>query len=416
MKFFHFNSIPKHWFIIIFGLKVICSILLTIIYSSYYSSRATADIFKYFDDSKVMFDALTSHPIDYFKMLFAVDNDNSYFNENYYQYMNHWVRPYTANLFSDSHIIIRFNAFVRLFSFGYFNVHNVFINFLSLVGLTLIFKAFKSFLAQKEKALFYVIFLAPSVLFWGSGLLKESLIFLALGLLLVNFFKLFHQIKIIYLFLIVAAIILIMYTKFYLLIAFSIPIGGYLINQFFNKKNPIYGYLIATIFFIICANVFPLVNDKLDIVFQIANKQQVFSRFIAHVETNSGFLIPHLTDGLSILKTIQNALVNTLIRPFFWECKSVFVLLSAFENTAVLFAIFITLYFRKKINNASINILCFNLFFVFGLFVLIGLTTPVFGAIMRYKIPGLILLLISLLIVIDLQKVKNTFPFLNKIL
>jgi len=416
MKFFHFNSIPKHWFIIIFGLKVICSILLTIIYSSYYSSRATADIFKYFDDSKVMFDALTSHPIDYFKMLFAVDNDNSYFNENYYQYMNHWVRPYTANLFSDSHIIIRFNAFVRLFSFGYFNVHNVFINFLSLVGLTLIFKAFKSFLAQKEKALFYVIFLAPSVLFWGSGLLKESLIFLALGLLLVNLFKLFHQIKIIYLFLIVAAIILIMYTKFYLLIAFSIPVGGYLINQFFNKKNPIYGYLIATIFFIICANVFPLINDKLDIVFQIANKQQVFSRFIAHVETNSGFLIPHLTDGLSILKTIQNALVNTLIRPFFWECKSVFVLLSAFENTAVLFAIFITLYFRKKINNASINILCFNLFFVFGLFVLIGLTTPVFGAIMRYKIPGLILLLISLLIVIDLQKVKNTFPFLNKIL
>lgn len=416
MTFFKEDKIPKTWFIVIFGLKVLTSVFLTFLYTKYYTNRDTADIFKYFDDSKIMFDAIKTSPIDYFKMLFGFDNDNMHFNTNYYQYMENWVRPQTKDLFTDTHIIIRFNAFVRLFSFGYIHVHNVFINFISIIGLTALFKAFNPFLKKKEKVLFYSLTIIPSILFWGSGLLKESIILFALGLFFLNLFKLSKQFKIVYLVYILFAILLIVYTKFYLLVAFFVPVIGYLINQYFTIKKSIFGYAISFTLFIISIVISPFILKKIDLVNHIITKQHVFSEIVATEGATSGFLIPELTDGFSILKNIPNALVNTIIRPYLWECNALFVWLSAFENIAVLLLIIIAFVFRKKMNSVQKNIFYFNLSFVFCLFTLIGLTTPVFGAIMRYKIPGLILLLISVLLVVDIQKIKRKHPLLKKLL
>lgn len=412
MKLFKDEVIPRYWFISLFGLKVIVSIILTAIYTNYYTDRDTADIFKYFDDSKVMFDALKTNSIDYFEMLFAIDNDSNYFNETYYQYMNHWVRPYSSDLFSDSHVIIRFNAFVRLFSFGHFQVHNVFINFISLSGLTLIYKAFKSFLVKKEKLFFISISIVPSVLFWGSGLLKESIIFLAIGMLMYGFIKANKKITFASIILIVLSILLIIYTKFYLLIALSIPMFGYIL---YHKLKRI-GYVISIIAFIGCAIVLPKINSELDIIFQVTNKQQTFSRFIESVPTNSGFILPHLTDGMSIVKNIPNSLLNTFIRPFPWECTTPFMWLSFLENLLVILFIVFTVYFRKSIGIKQKNIFYLCISFVIGLFILIGLTTPVFGAIVRYKIPGLLFLFIAILIVLNEEKLKARYKFLNSVL
>ena len=85
ISFFKDSKIPTHWFICIFGIKVIVSILLTVIYTKFYPDRDTADIFKYFDDSLVMFEAIKNSPIDYFKMLFGFDYDYTYFKVNYYE-------------------------------------------------------------------------------------------------------------------------------------------------------------------------------------------------------------------------------------------------------------------------------------------------------------------------------------------
>jgi len=416
MSLFNDSRIPKFWFVGIFGIKIIVSIILTTIYSKYYTNRDTADIFKYFDDSMVIFEAIKTNPLDYIKMTLGIDFDYKYYTVNYYQYMNHWTRPYSGGLINDSHLIIRLNALIRLFSFGHFQVHNVFINFISLIGLTSIYKAFKPLLLNKEKVLFYLIFLIPSVLFWGSGLLKESIIFLGMGLLLNHLFQINDRFKISSVIFILIGALLIAFSKLYILIILLIPILGYLMNSYLKLKKNIYGYLISFSLFIISINVVPLIYNQLDLIHQIANKQQTFSRFILEVETNSGFTIPELSNGLSIIENIPNALLNSLIRPFFWECNSLFVWLSALENLLVLICLLIAFIYRKTMSSQQQNIFIFNLLFVFCLFSLIGLTTPVFGAIIRYKIPGLILLLISLLLLVDLEKIKSIHPFLNKIL
>ena len=413
-RFFDDNHIAKYWFVAVFAIKVVVSVLLTSLYTNYYTNRETADIFKYFDDSKVMFDALKTNPLDYFKMLLGLDVDCC--QEKYYSRMLHWTRPYGSDLFSDTHIIIRFNAFVRLFSMGYFQVHNVFINFISLIGLTFVFKTFKPFLQQKEKSLFYVVFLIPSVLFWGSGLLKESIILLAVGMFFYAFFRVLKEFRLCYLFMMIASFVLLLFTKFYLLVTMAAPVLGFIVFHLGKIKKPVVAYLVSATFLLVLVGILALIDSRLDIVFQIANKQQTFSRFIAEMPANSSFFIPELSDGYSILINIPNALLNTFVRPYYWECNSLFVVLSAIENTLVLLFVFIAIRYRQKEVTFNQSIIYFNLIFVFCLFALIGLTTPVFGAIMRYKIPGLLILLITLLMLTDIQKIKNKFPLLNKIL
>jgi hypothetical protein len=189
MNFFRIGNIPTSWFQGVFVLKVLSGFLLYLIYTYYYTDRSTADIWKYYDDGMVMYSALHEYPVDYFKMLFGVMNDTSYF-QPYYDEMNHWYRPYGSSIANDTHTIIRFNAFVRLFSLGHYNVHSVIANFLGLLGLTGILHFLKQMAPRKEKWFFTGIFLMPGMMFWASGVLKEPLLFFGLGLFLYGVIRL----------------------------------------------------------------------------------------------------------------------------------------------------------------------------------------------------------------------------------
>ncbi len=417
LTFFDDEKISKHWFIIAFGIKVILSIILTSIYTNYYINRETADIFKYFDDSKIMFDALKTNAIDYFKMLLGIDNDSSYFNTNYYNKMSHWYRVYNSNLFSDSHTIIRFNALIRLFSFGYFEVHNVFINFISLIGLTAIYKAFKPYFINVNKLLFYIVFLIPSVAFWGSGLLKEGILFFALGLFLLHFFKLIKSFSIKSIIIIICSIILITYTKLYILIALIPPVIGYLLYQKVFKGKALLSYSISFLSILLISLFLNITSSKYDPFKQLSNKQTDFIHLInrSDIDVNSIVYIPIISKNMDVIKSIPIALYNTTLRPFIWESTSPFMLLNALENLLILVLLIISLLFKvKKIHHK--NQLYFCLGFIITLFSIIGITTPVLGAIVRYKIPGLPILLISFLLILDLEKLKNKQPLLKKIL
>ena len=183
-SFFKRLEVPVSWIQGTFILKVLSGVFLYLIYTRYYTDRFTADIFKYFDDSLVIYSAAFENPSDFFRMMFGIGNDNAYFNDTYYDVMNNWNRPYGSSLGNDTHTIIRFNAMTRFISIGYYNVHSVILNFLSLIGLAGIFLFLKRLLPRSPRFLFVLVFLFPGVLFWGSGVLKEGLLFFGLGMIL----------------------------------------------------------------------------------------------------------------------------------------------------------------------------------------------------------------------------------------
>ncbi len=189
MRFFRIGNVPVKWFQGVFVLKVISGFFLYLIYTYYYTDRSTSDIWKYFDDGMILFSALRDHPMDYFQMLFGIGNDGPRFDA-YYDQMSHWYRPYGSSIANDTHTIIRFNAFVRLFSLGHYNVHSVVVNFLGLIGLTGIFHFLREMKPAKEKWFFLGVFLMPGMMFWASGVLKEPLLLFGLGLFLFGVSKL----------------------------------------------------------------------------------------------------------------------------------------------------------------------------------------------------------------------------------
>src|SRR5438552_3003113 len=77
-KFFIIKEIPYKWIAGAFILKILCGIILEFIYTYYYANRREADIFKYFDDSAVLYNAAFINPKHFFQLLFGLNSSADY--------------------------------------------------------------------------------------------------------------------------------------------------------------------------------------------------------------------------------------------------------------------------------------------------------------------------------------------------
>jgi hypothetical protein len=397
----------------IFILKIFAGIAMSLIYTYYYSDRNTADIFKYFDDSKVMFNALFNKPEDFFRMLFGVGNNSPYFDTTYYKIMNNWYRVFESNIYNESHTIIRLNALLRIFSFGYYNVHTVFICFLSLTGLVGIYKTAIRFIKGKNKELIFGIFLLPSVLFWGSGVLKEGLLFFGLGLLIYHFFRIIEKFLMIPFLWIIISSILLYYTKFYVFaIALPILIAHFWISKT-NEKFILLKYLtVFTIYIFIGINMHYIIPG-FNVLAILVRKQHDFIGLAQFMNSGSLINIPMLTPDIwSFIKNAPIAFYNTMFRPYIFEADSIMILMAALENLLILIVIILSFtFFERKQIHKSIFFAC--LFAVIFMFVLTGLITPVIGAMVRYKVPALPFLMVMLIMMINKEKMIKKLPFMK---
>lgn len=397
-------------FVGVFCLKIVAGTFLYWVYTHYYPDRSTADIFKYFDDSYYMTQALWDKPEDFFRMLFGYQNNSEYFTEQYYDKMNHWFRVYESSMYNDSHAVIRFNAVVRLFSFGNYHVHTVFMCFVSLLGLTALYKSV-CHKVRYPKLVFVTIFLLPSTLLWGSGVLKEGLMFFGLGFIIYSLIKLNTkgEKKLIYWFIFIFSLMfLIFQVKFYVLAAFSTGILAYTLTEQTSYRLAVINYLISGVVIIVFGLNFHYFAPEFNVLDLIVTKQKDFIGLVEHEQSGSKFEITLLTpDFWSLFKTIPEALRNSLFRPYPWHVSSLFMLIATLENMLVLAFVLVSLFHLKPISGNRTNLAL--LFFSSSIILLLiaGWTTPVAGALVRYKIPGVIALLISLCLVTDFNRLKS---------
>jgi hypothetical protein len=102
------------------------------------------------------------------------------------------------------------------------------------------------------------------------------------------------------------------------------------------------------------------------------------------------------------------ALINTLFRPFFGDISSPLLILPMLENCVLILMIILAIVFPLK-GRKNNRIIYFCFFFSLLLFILLGLTTPVLGALVRYRIPGLPFFVIGLLMLIDTKRILAIF-------
>ena len=126
----------------------------------------------------------------------------------------------------------------------------------------------------------------------------------------------------------------------------------------------------------------------------------------------------------SVLSKAPIALPAALFRPFVTECTNFVMLLSGIENLLVL-GLFIRVLFKSRLvffGSALVGnplvLVCFSFAILYGF--VTGITTPNFGALVRFKIPLQPLFVSGMFIVLFLLKERNrkrgrgeTFRFEN---
>lgn len=417
VSFFTVGTLSRKVITLVFLSKVVAGIVLWAIYNYYYNDRFTSDIFRYFDDSRVLFDALKTNPVDYFKMLFGIGNSTTHFKQ-YYDEMNNWYRTYDSNIFNGSHAMIRLNALFRLFSFGYFQVHTIFMCFISLVGTLLIYKTLLEFLKVKEQLLKIALFITPSFVFWGSGVLKEGIIIFGTGLCMHSFLSLlFDEKKLLPGFLFAFSLCLLFFVKFYTLVSLFPALMAMGWSLKVNNQKIIQKYLIIFTLYFMAGVAIKYAVPKYD-PFQILYiKQKDFLRLLNENNAQIQSKITTYTIDNSIasfLISAPKALFTSFITPNFWQEGRLLLYFSSIENACLLAFVLLAIIYRKKIVGGELNLFLFGISFSAVLYVIIGLISPFAGAIVRYKSAVLPFFLLSFLLLVNTDKLQKIVTLRTK--
>lgn len=412
-KFFRIEFIPAGWVRMLFVLKVMAGCLLGLIYTYYYTDRNTADTFKFFDDSKVLFWTLFDKPLQFFQIFFGIGSNTRECFEIYAQ-MSAWNNQDV--LFNDNKTLVRLNVLFQFFSMGHYYVHVVFLNFFSFTGLIALFRLFQLRLKQKSRILFIVMMFLPSVIFWGSGLLKDGLLLFALGLLLYSFQNLLSAR---YSFRSVIAfslcLLLLMFTKLYVLFIIIPGLIAWYWSRNSSAKTVIAKFIACYFAYVLLGFNIDKISEKFDVVDLIYYKQQNFNTLARTTGAKSVISIPTVEPrAISLLAHAPAAVGRVFLRPSLADNGSPLVLMAAVENLFILLFGAACLLFSRLPRGGSIQLLCFSCFFIVCMYALIGLITPILGAMVRYKVPALLFLVYVFMVLVDDEKVKSKFPLIQK--
>ena len=400
LQFFKLSGVNTRFLQISFIVKTLAGIGMYFLYTYYYPVRADADTFKYFDDSRILYEALWTKPADFFKMLFGIGCENDYFFKTYYVKMYNWYLAYDNGLVNDSRLIIRLNAVFRIFSFGNYHIHSLLLNFVSFTGLYALMRLFIAVSGSKWKS-FLAAFAVPSVIFWSSGILKEAVLIFAIGFFSWNFYKIvigeYSHRRLLTILLFVSILLVV---KLYVFAALIIACAGLIAAKFIERS--VLAYLVAFGIMMVLVSIVGFINPTYSFIELIVSKQHDFIELSKKVVVHSLIPVQALDHSFwSILKSIPTALLNTFTRPWISDIRGILFIPSVLENILVFLLAFFAIRNKVKLDPNKKNFVLFCFTFTIVLFLIIGLTTPIIGAIVRYKIPALPFLVFGLLLCVN---------------
>lgn len=406
-RFFRLEGLHPRFAEFAFLLKLISGFALTWIYTHFYDDRSQSDIFKFFDDSKYIYQALADKPSDFFSMVFGLDQSRPYYDRYYYQ-MNNWFKAYDTGYFNDTRTMIRLNAFIRLFSFGVYHVHTLIFSFITFIGLIFIYKAIHRWFADRAFLLALSLFLMPSVLCWTSGVLKEAVLFLGMGLLL-------YGLSLIYTFkrygkallFILPGTILMIIVKPYILAALLPGVLALTSFSLWKKGKMVFHFVGVYVLFGISFWIFAQFGPQYNILEQLSERQQSVQRLAFYVDSGSLIDAAPLNPNVwSLLRNLPEALINAAFRPSILDADNALKWLAAFENLMIIIMLVFCIGLFQY-DSQKLDLWLFMLSFTFIVYALSGLTTPVLGTLVRYRVPALPFFMLLMFMMIDYERLKR---------
>ncbi|MBL0309099.1 MAG: hypothetical protein IPP77_05305 [Bacteroidetes bacterium] len=406
-------SIFKPWIThLVFNLKFVVGIFIWMIYTFYYTDVQQNDIHKFYDDAAELHFIKTESPATFWRLMTGVSMKPE--DAGKLSQLKNWNRNFDEAPINENRTIIRLNAWLLFLSFKTYPVHILFMCFISLVGLILLTDSIFQFVEPKASILSLFVLFTPSVLFWTSGVMKEPLLMLGLGLFVSGAIHLrFQAWKFRHVIGWLLGSVLILFTKFFVL-ACLVPST---LAFFLFKKNESGRFVflkyagISGLLLIAALNIQHLVPG-VNLQKMLLNKQAHSIKEAEYHHAGSRIEIPELTSSpISLIKAAPVALWNTIVRPWVWESKNVMMLASAVENMLMLLFLILCISSTDWGARKNLDLFLFLLFSALAYFVLIGIATPVIGNLVRYKAPLLPLFMFAFILRVRSNMIADNLKF-----
>ncbi|NOS90627.1 MAG: hypothetical protein HOP30_01785 [Cyclobacteriaceae bacterium] len=387
------DAINRVYFIPALTVKMIGAIALGIIYQFYYTG---GDTFSYHTHgSRVIWDAFMDSPTEGVRI---------YFSQGTYG-PGLWEIADKIWFWRDprSFFVIQIATIFDLITFSTYSATAVLFSVLAFVGGWMLYLVFYKSHSHAHFALAFCCLFVPSVLFWGSGILKDTITLAFAGICTFCFYKLLVERKrtLGYFFLLVLSFYMVYSIKKYILICLIMSFVVWVASRFFFQIRSYMLRIVLVPIVIIASLVITYFSIKKvtedDARYSIENLAQT-SKITAYdirygwgarTGDGSGYNLGEL-DGswLSMFKLAPGAINVSLFRPYLWEVENPLMALSALESLITLLATILVLiqvrsYLFYYVRSEVIFCLVFALIFAFG----VGVSSYNFGTLSRYKIP-----------------------------
>lgn len=406
----------RKYFVQAFWVRVVMLLAFTAVMQFYYGS---GDTFRYYISLNDMRLALSDGAISIWDLLVTEKSTTFHPLHNYFAMdelgENHYYMMAPAN-FGVPKVGV-------LFSYPFFSSYlavGMCFSFYSLLGSLKIYTIFAHHFPKIRNQIALACFFIPTVCFWSSGILKDSLTFGALGFLFSAAYNVFVKRKNFFSSLLMASIsfYLLYIIKPYIMLAFAPALLLLVFTLWSEKigskqvKNFIFGIMVLVGLgggFLLYQNLTSegaLQRYNTEVILDAIDKQRsVYERDYMQERSGSTFTLGASNPAL----LFPLGIVASYFRPFPWEIQSPIMVLNALESLLCFGLVLFTFFkvgflrtFRIIFGNP------FTLFsFVFALLFggAVGTSTGNFGSLVRYKIPGMPFFIILFLMVLFIAKV-----------
>lgn len=371
-----------------FWLKLIFGLLFWLVYNFHYTVDHTSDAFSYFTEGQLLNDIFWENPVHFFRLLFSINPSDPELQQ-YLTEFNRWNRAVNYGVINDNPSIIKFNAIVSFFSLGFYHTHTIFMGFVCFSGLILTHRFFAWFSNLPPLLILAAVILPPSLLFWSGGVLKEGLLIFGLGLLLYSFTQLHQKKYLCGIALACLAVFLLVFTKVYVLIAFAPAFIFFLWMQHTKPQKIWVKFILVHVLLFAAVFSLHLWVDDYNVLHMFQQKQRDFYSLGQLQEVGSMIEIPPIHHIGDLVLNAPVALFNTYFRPHLLEAEGASYLASAVENLLYMLLLITAIIKFSKPQPRQLVLMLTCLSCLVGLGLLVGLITPVLGAVVRYKIPAL---------------------------
>ncbi len=402
------DEINRVYFFPALTFKIIGALALGFIYQFYYGG---GDTYSYHSSgSRHIWNAIMDSPSDGFKLLFADGSDTP--PKGTYDFASRIIFFHDPS----SYFVVRVAALFDLITFSSYSATAVLFATFSFFGMWLFFLAFYEAYPYLHRWIAVAAFFIPSVFFWGSGLLKDTITLGCLAAMTYAVVKLFihREVRVKYILLLLISAYIIFGVKKYILLCYLPAMLMWIFAGHFTRIRSI-AIKIMLVPFVVSAivglgyyTVIKIGEDdprySLDKIAVTARVTAYDIGFYTGKDAGSGYSLGEL-DGTftGMVKLAPQAINVSLFRPYLWEVKNPLMALSALESLGFLvFTIFAFYRSRKVLGRAAGDptiLFCFVFSITFAFAV--GISTFNFGTLTRYKIPLLPFYLVGLVLLLD---------------